>query len=168
MIQTKLVTRASIAEYKQISKTVFDDKLNELIIESQFQDVMPLLGELLFNDVMTNTANYTDLLEGGTYEYNGITYHNYGLQAVIAYYVYARYAMFGNVTDTPFGQVTKLVGESQTTDYAYKKQAYQMNRDSAYQMWRSVENYLIRTENELFGNCHTLTRKTRFNIKKIQ
>lgn len=168
MITQKLVNRATIAKYKQISKTVFDDKLDELIIEAQIQDVMPLIGERLFNAIMEAPASYSDLLEGGSYEYNGITYQNYGLEAVISYYVYARYALFGSVTDTPFSIVEKMAGqgESKPVEYPFKKAMYQLNRNNAFQIWRNVENYLLRTNEPLFQGCRVV--KNNFKIRKIQ
>jgi hypothetical protein len=152
MLSTKLINRTDIALYKQISQTVYDDVLNSIIIESQIQDLAPLVGERLFNDLLNNKANYDDLLNGGTYEYREVTYSNYGLKAVLSYYAYARYQMFGGVIDTPFSQIEKLEGaESRPTSDKTKKDLYQMNRDSAFNVWKSVENYLIRTNNELYG-----------------
>jgi hypothetical protein len=168
MIQNKLVTRTDIALYKQISKTVYDDVLNAIIIDAQFQDVAPLLGERLFNDVMTNSGSYTDLLDGSTYVYNGITYTNYGLKAVISYYVYARYVYYGSNIDTPFSIVNKLEGSnSQPISEKSKKDLYILNRDSAYKIWGSVDNFLRRTKVELYtDSCKTKPNNT-FKIRKI-
>ncbi|MBP8034688.1 MAG: hypothetical protein KAZ71_08815, partial [Bacteroidia bacterium] len=78
MLQTKLVNRADIAVFKQISKTVADAKLDDIIIQTQIDDIRPLLGDKLFNDLMNNTEDYDTLMDGGVYTYNGITYQNYG------------------------------------------------------------------------------------------
>ena len=171
MLSTKWANRTDVSLYKQISKTVYDDVFDPIMIEAQLQDIAPLLGERLFNDINNNLANYADLLNGGTYEYNNITYSNYGLQAVLSYYFYARYQMFGGIIDTPFSIVEKLEGaESRPTSDKTKKDLYQMNRDSAFNIWRSVENYLIRTNNPLFnvaGKCATVTRNN-ITFSKIQ
>jgi hypothetical protein len=174
MLSTKWANRADVSLYKQISKTVHDDIFNSIMIESQIQDIAPLLGENLFNDINNNIANYNDLLNGGTYTYNGITYTNYGLKAVLSYYFYARYQMFGNVIDTPFSIVEKLEGaESRPTSEKTKQALYQMNRDSAFNVWRSVENYLIRTNNELYnivylGRCTPQKNTGNIFLSKIQ
>lgn len=167
MLQTKLVNRETIALFKQIAKTVADDKLNDVIIQTQIDDIRPLLGDKLFNDLMNNTEDYDALMDGGVYTYSGVTYQNYGLKAVISYYVYARYMMFGAVTDTPFGLVEKLNGQnSQPVDYSIKKSLYQTNRQTAFNVWLTVHDYLIRTNNSLYGtNCHT--KKNNFKISKI-
>jgi hypothetical protein len=171
MLSTKWANRTDVSLYKQVSKTVYDDVFDPIMIEAQLQDIAPLLGERLFNDINNNLANYTDLLNGGTYEYNNITYSNYGLKAVLSYYFYARYQMFGGIIDTPFSIVEKLEGaESRPTSDKTKKDLYQMNRDSAFNIWRSVENYLIRTNNPLFnvvGKCATATRNN-ITFSKIQ
>lgn len=173
MLSNKWANRTDVSLYKQISKTVYDDVFDPIMIETQLQDLAPLLGERLFNDINSNLENYADLLNGGTYEHNNITYSNYGLKAVLSYYFYARYQMFGGIIDTPFSIVEKLEGaESKPTTDKTKKDLYQMNRDSAFNIWRSVENYLIRTNNPLFGThtlgrCATVTRNN-ITFSKIQ
>lgn len=171
MLHYKWIDRNDVNLFKQISKTVYDDVFDSIVIETQIQDIAPLLGEKLFNDISNNLASYSDLLNGGTYLHNGITYSNYGLKAVLSYYFYARYQMFGGVIDTPFSIVEKLEGsDSRPTSEKTKLAMYQMNRDSAFNIWRSVENYLIRTNNTLFGNetfCAPVSRQN-ITISKIQ
>lgn len=170
MLSTKLITRADVSLYKQISQTVFDYVFDSIVLEVQIQDLAPLLGERLFNDILENVSSYDALLNGGTYTYNDITYSNYGLKAVLSYYFYARYQMFGGITDTPFSMVEKLNGqESRPTSDKTKKDLYQMNRDSAFTIWKSVENYLIRTNNILYNDiydCKRINSKS-FNFTKI-
>jgi hypothetical protein len=170
MLQTKLITRAKVQQYKQVSNSVYDDVFDSILIQTQIEDIAPLLGEDLFNDLINNPANYTALLTGGAYTYNGITYQNYGLEAVIAYYWYARYTMFGNVTDTPFGLMQKISGEgTQEVSQKAKDALYQYNQNSAFTIWKSVENYLIRTNNILFNSVSLcqIKQKNNFNISKI-
>ena len=167
MTTTKLITRTEIQQYKQISKSIFDDKLNDLIIDAQFNDLQPLIGERLFNAILDDVATYSELLDGGTYEYQGITYTNYGLKAVLAHYVYARYAMFGDLIDNPFGITSKInVNESKPIDYAFKKNLYANNRATAYNYWLNVERFLIRTNEPLF-TCLTGKASGTFKISKI-
>ena len=171
LLQRALIDREGIAEYKQISQTVYDDVLNAIILDAQIHDIAELLGEELFNDILVTTGNtYNDLLNGCTYVYNDITYHNYGLRACLAYYVYARYQMFGGVVDTPFGLVEKLEGnESRPVSDKTKERLYQLNRDSAFAIWKSVENYLIRTNNVLFKKNRCINkRNVSLSIRKIQ
>lgn len=153
-LQVKLITKADIAVYKQISVTLKDDIIDEYILDAQIQDVAPLLGEKLFNAILKTPADYTDLLTAGEYTVGGETFTNYGLKAVLAYYAYARYKMFGSVVDTPYGFVEKLEGaESRPESDFSKKSLYNLNRDSAFTIWKSVENFLIRTKVDLYGPC---------------
>ena len=163
-----LITRNDIAQYKQISKTPNDAKLNEMILDAQLLDIQPLLGEKLFNAVMASPESFTTLLDGGIYEKDGISYTNYGLKMVLSYFTYARYMMFASVTDTPFSVVEKLNNDSRPAEATTKKTIYQLNRDAAYKVWESVHNWLIRTNNEDYKkNCGTGNTNQGIRFTKI-
>lgn len=151
MLSTILITKDEARAFKKISATLKDDIFEQYVIEAQLQDVAPLLGERLFNAIMKSPEDFTDILEGGTYTHAGEEYENYGLKAVIAHYFYARYRYFSGVTDTPTGFVTKVHTDSLPESEASKKSQYTINRDSAFTIWKSVENFLIRTDNDLFA-----------------
>jgi len=167
MLQTKLITRAEILEYKQISKTANDERLNDIIIQVQINEIRPLLGEALFNSIMNDASAYEDLLNGSTYTYNSLTYQNYGLKAVIAYYVDAYWKMFGDVTSTPFGNVTKLndSGKSEPISDGFRKSIFTMNKQSAYNIWLNVQLFLTRTNEPLYNFC--AVKRNNFKINKI-
>lgn len=170
MTTTKLITRTEIQARKQLSNSVYDDKLNEIIIEAQFNDLRPLLGEDLYNailkDVEASGTTYDALLDGGEYTYQNKTYQNYGLKAVLTYYVTARYSLVGDVIDNPFGKTIKLnVNESQPISHQQKKTIYNMDRQTAYNYWLNVERYLTRTNETLYKNC--TKSNTNFKISRI-
>ena len=173
-ITTKWITRTQIAEYKQISKSVYDDKLNQIILEAQFNDLMPLLGEQFFNDIAAkieaSSTDYDDLLNGGLYTYQGVTYTNYGLRGVLANYVYARYAMFGDVIDNTFGMTNKLnATESQPISMSAKQTIYQMNQDIAFNYCINVRNFLFRNSIDypLFRQACGTTNRNKVKIHRI-
>jgi hypothetical protein len=175
MLFNKLVTRADISSVRQISETIYDDVLDAIIIETQIQDIQPLLGEFLFNAVMNDPLDYEDLLDGHAYTYSDMTFQNYGLKTVIAFYVYARLKMFGSSIDTPFSTVEKLEGaDSRPISDKTKKDLYQMNRDSGFKIWQSVQNYLLRMETPeqtLYLKTYPYTQKTsqiNMTISKIE
>lgn len=141
-----LITKNDIAQYRQISKTPNNDKLNEMILDAQLLDLQPLLGESLYNKVIESPIDHDELLSGGIYEHDGISYTNYGLKMVLAYFAYARFIMFSSITDTPFSVVEKLNPDSRPVDVSSKKAIYTLNRDAAMQLWQNVYNYLIRTK----------------------
>ena len=164
-----LIKRETIALYKQIAKTVYDDVLNQNILEAQFQDLKPLLGDNLYYDLLTNVANYSQLLIGGAYsDSSGVTYYNEGLNKCLTYYTYARYTMFGGVTDTPFSMVQKLNDQkSVPISIEFRKTMYTDNRQMAYHIWLSVEKYLILTNNILYQSNHCKAKTKSFKISKI-
>jgi len=161
-----LITRSDIAKYRQIAKTPNNDKLNEMILDAQLLDLQPLLGESLYNKVIASPNDYEELLTGGIYEHDGISYTNYGLKMVLAYFAYARYIMFSSVTDTPFSVVEKLNPESRPAEAATKKTLYTLNRDAAMQLWQNVRNYLIRTKHADF-KCGNTTVSGGLRFTKI-
>ncbi|MFL9845453.1 DUF6712 family protein [Flavobacterium rhizosphaerae] len=148
-----LITRNDIAAYRQMSKTGNDDKLNEIILDAQLLDLQPLIGEGLYNKLLESLQDLEDLWNGGMYEFNGISYSNYGLKMVLVYFAYARYMMFSSITDTPFSIVEKLNPESRPAETTTKKTIYTLNRDVAFKIWDSVKNYLIRTKQQDYISC---------------
>jgi hypothetical protein len=160
-----LITRSDIARYKQISKTPHDDKLNEQILDAQLLDVAPLIGESLFNKIVVAPQDYTDLLDGGIYDHDGISYTNYGLKMALAYFAYSRYIMFSSAIDTPFSVVEKLSDGSRPVEASAKKNIYTINRQAAQQVWDNVKNYLIRNNNPDFKHC--ITKQGSLRFKKI-
>jgi len=161
-----LITRDDIAHYKQISKTPHDAKLNEQILDAQLLDLQPLLGESFFNKILSSPEDYTDLLTGGVYEHDGISYNNYGLSMVLTYFAYARYIMFSSVTDTPFSVVEKLNDTSRPVEASAKKTLYTLNREAAQQVWHNVHNYLVRTAHPDYKKGRS-TKAGTFRFKKI-
>lgn len=168
MIQTPLITRNEIQQYKQLSNSIHNNKLNELILQAQMVDLLPLLGEQLYYDILNNTQNWTDLLEGNLYEYNGITYTNVGLKAVLAHYTYARYSLYGDVIDTAFGLKEKLNNDvSKQVDYNMKKTLYEHNCNYAFNLWLNVENYIMRNNIALYIKCSSEQKNKNFRISRI-
>ncbi len=158
-----LITRSDIARYKQIAKTPHDDKLNEQILDAQLLDVQPLIGESLFNKIIAAPLAYADLMDGGIYEHDGISYTNYGLKMVLAYFAYGRYIMFSSAIDTPFSVVEKLSDNSRPVEASAKKTIYTLNREAAHQVWDNVRNYLIRTRQPDFKGCRAQPQGIRFS-----
>ena len=167
MVTTQLIDRIELQKYKQISNSINEAKLNELILQSQLVDLLPLLGERLYYDILNNVGSYTDLLNGSSYNYNGVTYENVGLKCVLSHYVYARHVMYGDQVDTAFGIREKLNNDvSKQVDYSMKKTTFKNNNEVAYNLWLNVERFLVRTNVELYKFCKTPKQKY-FKISKI-
>ena len=174
MLQQLLISRADVREFVQISETIYDDVFNGIVLKTQIKDVAPLLGEKLFNHLLTNptATDNLELLNGGSYTESGLTYFNYGLKAVIAYYFDARYKMFGSAIDTPFSLVDKINGDSsRPVSDKTKETLFIENQKIAFTIWKSVENYLIRTKNTYFQQdllrCDFKQNESTFKFKKV-
>ncbi|RZK79342.1 MAG: hypothetical protein EOO85_03910 [Pedobacter sp.] len=164
----RLISRTDIAQYRQISKSCNDDKLNEIILDAQIQDLLPLLGERLYNNIVASIEDYQELLTGGIYVHDSLEYTNYGLKMLLSYFVYARYVMFSSYIDTPFSLVEKLGSDSKPVDASVKKTLYNDNRDSAFMIWNNIKNYLLRTKAEDFNGCNAGTKTRGLRFTKIK
>lgn len=162
-----LITKADIAQYKQISGTPHEAKLKECILDAQLLDMQPLLGERLYNKIVATPGDYADLMNGGSYVHDGETYHNNGLKMVLSYFAYARYIYFGSALDTPFGLVEKLNPDSRPVEVTSKKSIYVESQKAAAQLWESVKNYLIRTKLVEYPGCNNQPARTSIKFKKI-
>lgn len=162
-----LVTIAKVQQFKQVSNSINTAKFNETVLQAQMTELYPLLGEELYYDLMNNIGDYTDLLTGGIYTYQGITYTNVGLESVISHYWYAYHSFYGDQIDTAFGLREKLNNDvSKQVDTSMKKTMFELNCRYAYNLWLNVERYLIRTNNPLF-RCSAKPKMRNFRISKI-
>lgn len=162
-----LVTIAKVQQFKQVSNSINTAKFNETVLQAQMTELYPLLGEELYYDLMNNIGDYNDLLTGGIYTYQGITYTNVGLESVISHYWYAYHSFYGDQIDTAFGLREKLNNDvSKQVDTSMKKTMFELNCRYAYNLWLNVERYLIRTNNPLF-RCSAKPKMRNFRISKI-
>lgn len=166
----RLVDKSDILDVRQISASVKEAKLNQFIDDAQIADLCPLLGNKLYNDIITTTGmgntTYHDLLVGGNYDYDGITYDNPGLKTVLSLFVYARYEMFGGYTDTPFGFVEKQYQDGANIDRINRKEVYKANQQTAMMYWQQVKLFLDRNTDiyPLWKACETKKRNFRVEI----
>lgn len=147
----KLINRTDINQYRQISKTVNDKILSPHIIDAQFVDIQNLMGIDFYNDMIRNfeTAPYPNLLTGGTYTYQSVTYTHVGLKVVLVHYAFARYVLNGSAIDTPFSFVEKMNSEnSKPVSYEAKRSISKMNQQVAFNYWQNVQAFLNRNRTD--------------------
>lgn len=167
-----LITKTDILNYRDISKSVRDDKINPYIKDAERLDLRPLLGELLYRDLVENATDqkYLDLLDENNYSYQGDNYSHGGLKEILSLYAWSRYVMFGSFTDTSFGHVKKKTQDSEPLSYQEKKSIYTQDTQTALTLWGDVERFIIRNSETypLFnsGSCGRARNRT-FNISKI-
>lgn len=166
-----LITRDDFATHnRKISDSNFNTGiLHQHITDAQMVDIQKHLGMEFFDDLLLNSTSteYQTLLNGGSYEYNGVTYTNRGLKSVLVMYSYARYVLMGSFVDTPFSFVEKTSQDSERVSKSDKKDVYKQNNNTAYMYWQSVELFLNRNSSDYPLWENKCFKKTSFRISKI-
>ena len=167
----RLVNKYDIQEFRPISKSTSDKKINTFIDDAQILDLKPLMGEKFFFEVLANYNNYYDLLNEKEYQFDGAIIISPGLKKVLVYFSYARYQLFGSQTDTAFGTVEKNFQDGNHIDRINKKEVYKQTQQMAYQYWEEIERYLNRNQ-DLYplwkkDSCIGTKRNSTFRLNKI-
>lgn len=166
----RLINKNDILKVRQISKSIPEERINTFIDEAQILDLKPILGEAFYFDIITNPDNYSDLLNGKVYQYGNNTVSSCGLKQVLIFFTYARYKMFGNEVDTPFGFTEKQFQDGKNPERSSKKENYKYNQQTAFQYWEEVQKYLNRNSNlyPLWKTENCITKRNNFfRINKI-
>ena len=103
------------------------DTLDRSIEQAEDFDVKQVIGNVFFTEIDANKSTYENLLNGGSYTYNGYTYSFKGLNYAIAYFALSRWTRGSNVNATPFGTVVKSSNDSDpvaASDIAIKANEY--------------------------------------------
>lgn len=168
-----IISKADIAEFKQISKALSVDKSDEYIREAQEIDLRAILSPKFYADLV---ANYTDtkyqtLINGGSYTVDSIVYDFSGLKAVMAYYAYARLVLTVDVVNTPFGLNRKLSQDSEPISHVQKRDIRDESRQSAQTYWQQCRAFIEAYPDDYpyyFEGCKTATNfLNRIRIDKI-
>jgi hypothetical protein len=175
MNNTPLITLSDIATLRQISANLNVQKvLNPLIIEAQEFDLKPLLGDEFFNAIYNDAPMFThfdDLWNGSEYTYNGKTYTQCGLKAVLIYFADARLITRGNNTSTPNGMVVKETPYSSPTSDKILGMQIQQAKAGAMAYFEQVSRYLDRMSNDYplwRSNCDQPVKRGVISISRIR
>ena len=111
-----LVNKQECSKYLSVSLFRKEEEFNRFIREAQMFDLKGLVCESFFQDLTSETPvrDYTLLLEGGSYTFEGKKYEFAGLKAVLSYFAYARYIFVGHQVDTPMGIKVKENQDGET------------------------------------------------------
>lgn len=164
-MDTVLINISDVRKYKQISGSLEPDVFKMYVLEAQIQDLAPLIGESLYNAIIEAPEDFKELLEGNKYVYDGKKYTNYGLNIVLAHYVYARYVRFGSYIDTPFSFIEKKNDTSDRVSAADKTNLYNLNRDTAFNYYKNVLLYMER-KGYIKSSCKP--KQNNFKYKNIK
>ena len=101
------------------------EKIETYIRESENIDLKSALGDALFLDVKEHPDNYSELLDGSSYDVQcGGRRSFVGLKAALAYYTYARIVKNGDGSVTRLGFMSKDNEYSSRSDFKEKLMAY--------------------------------------------
>lgn len=163
-----LIDHSDLSKYTKPISNLRDMEGDKFAInEAQQMDIKPVITDAILLDLL----EYLDLpeqdddvkntlLNGGTYEHNGIKYYLAGLKATHAYYTYSR--LVANSFDlTRFGSVQRNDEYSTNTAYLQIKTLSNNARDTANiyleECIRFIESYP-----DVFNFGDTNTKTTKF------
>lgn len=123
-------------------------------LESQDQDLRPILGDGLYYDFMNKWhstgdamyASYQNLLNGVAYTYNGQTIYFDGIKPMLGYFTLARFVQNNPVNITRFGIVTKVTPQSQSVDPQIIRQVVNELRSNALTYKNQLDQYLLENQ----------------------
>lgn len=161
-----LIEKADILKHRVISNNVKEAVINSFIEDAQITNLMPLLGEAFYADLVGDPSKYANILEPKSYNAENRIYRHEGIKKVLCLFAYARYIMHGSYTDTPFGFGEKRTGDSDPVNTAQRKEIYKLNMQTAMEYWGQVAAYMDRHRGEypLWRQGHS--RRT-FRVSKI-
>ena len=124
-------TLITVEEARTLARPLLmhDEKVMPFIVEVEQTQIKHALGESLYRDLHDEEKVadrvYSDLLSGGEYEDCCGKYHSFsGLKVTIAYLVYVKTLMCGDVESTRFGFMQKDGQYSQHISTAQRSAAY--------------------------------------------
>ena len=141
-----LVNKQDCSKYLSVSLFRKDEEFNRFIREAQMFDLKGLVCESFYQDLTSETPirDYTLLLEGGSYTFEGKKYEFAGLKAVLSYFAYARYVFVGHQVDTPMGIKEKVNQDGEAISQNERRDVRTMYKQQADLLWQDCERYLER------------------------
>ena len=125
-MQQYLITTDEVSKLARTMSVHIDtEKIETYIRESENIDLKSALGDALFLDVKEHPDNYSELLDGSSYDVQcGGRRSFVGLKAALAYYTYARIVKNGDGSVTRLGFMSKDNEYSSRSDFKEKLMAY--------------------------------------------
>lgn len=154
---------------RPISKNIDQSVIEAYIREAEDLYVKPAIGQALYIDVLNNSSNYTDLLNGCTYNGdcpNGERRH-IGLLTTIAYYTQGLLTRYNNIQTTRFRAVEKV------TEYGSSPQEVSLNAQYnnimgvADTYLNEVLDYLKSGAVPMYNQCDRGSVRPRLQVKII-
>lgn len=141
---SNLITAIEFAAFRDISKKINTEKVNESISLAQDSDLADILGDFFF-DVLKNSAapTYADLMDGSEFTYCDEVFIHKGIKALLADYAYSRHIYMINVNLTPFGAQSKFTDDSNGIDRATVRDISKQAQVDAGIKFQAIEKYIL-------------------------
>lgn len=168
-----LVNISIVQQVLPVAKGFNGNKFKQYIREAQDLDLKSFMCDAFYYDLVINheTDIYQTLLKGGEYIYEDETYHFQGIETVLSYFSFARYAMDSPVVSTSHGRVIKETNYSSPADLSQRKDDYHRYRSDAECYWKDVKIFLDRnTETYTKWECDDCnnSKKKTINIRVLK
>jgi hypothetical protein len=150
-----LINKAKVSELMQVAIGAVEAEYDKHIEEAQKFDLKPLLCDEFYFDLMKNKdeENYQLLINGGEYQYNGLTYAHEGIGSVLAYFSYARFFFTSSLVSTTHGAVIRTTPYSEPVSLEERKNIYYKKREEASALMADVIKFICRNR-DLFPIWH--------------
>lgn len=150
MLMDSLLTYDEFSTFRNISVKVDKSKVNECIKLAEQVDLYDVLGEF-FYDLIENLNNpdYANLINGSSFEINGMKYKQDGLKSYLSDLVFVRFLYVSNSNFTPFGMVQKFTVDSQPVDRNFIRDMVKQNQQDASIKFKMIDKFL-KTKSILF------------------
>ncbi len=163
-----LITVQDFIGFRDVSKKVDADRVEECIDLAESSDLYDILGDFYF-DVVKNfeAPNYSDLMDGSEFNYQGYDFTHLGLKNVLADFVYSRFVYTSNFQLTAFGSHVKTSQNSQPVDSRLLDKISKQAQIDGGNKFKIVQKYIY-SEPVLFSRyCKNDNVNTGFRSVKI-
>jgi len=160
-----IATYNNINNIRAFNKNSNIKDINQFIFEVENFEMIKLIGNSFYVDVINNIDDYVDLLEPLEYEYNGSKYLHNGLYFVITYLTHEVYLNDFRFKDTPSGTILQKNEYSDRIEDQDRKNLAIRYRQLAFGAFEDIKTYMSRFPTKYksynnFCNVNTIGRKT--------
>jgi hypothetical protein len=121
----------------------FKKSFDNLSAEIQTVQLKKLLGIEFYNAILSNKAEFSDLINGCSFENGGVTYNHEGLVTFLAHLIAAEFQVRGKIYETAAGVVSKNNQDFEAVPLSVQKQLRNEMNEYAMTFWTEIERYLL-------------------------
>lgn len=159
-----------VEEVTELARPCYADNalVERCIEEAQFLDLRPVIGDEMYNELLTSTE-YATLMEGGSWTDGCGRLHCFkGIKTALAYYTYGRVVRVGSAVQTRFGLVEKNDEYSYHASVKDRMAQYDEAFSIAYRHMADVADYVAGNLDSLPKCCGQMLRRIRPETVKFR